>query len=76
MKYRSILVPPCSKTITFAGLDAQVAAYWTPRPCQKEAKVAPKGQPWGQRRQKWGLSAPLGHGSHGNEWKRMETNEN
>ena len=43
MKYRAISVPLCSKTITFEGLDGQVAAYWIPKSCQKEAKAAPKG---------------------------------
>ena len=56
VKYRAISVPLCSKTITFEGLDGQVAAYWTPKSCQggsegpargsKTPKVAPVSSTW------------------------------
>ena len=69
-----ILVPLCSKTITFKGLDGQVAAYRTPKSCQTEAKEDPKGSQGvkdakcrvGQLR----LAMEVME-MNGNEWKRM-----
>ena len=73
------MVALCSKTITFEDLDGQVAAYLTPKSCQKEAKADPKGSQGvkdAKRRVGQLRLAMEVMEMNGNEWKLMEINGN